>query len=278
MNIKCIALDLDRTTLDESGRLSEGNRLALCEVMKKGIHVIIASGRSFQVLPKDILVLPGIEYAVTGNGSAMYHIPSGRCMKQCLLCPQDIEAVLEAVHGEDAACEAFMDGRAYAEKKELDRLEYYGFTGHPAAYVRETRIPVEDIRDFLRKHKEHMEGMDVVAAEEAARKRIRERIEKNTRAAYITSSIPQLIEVSHKDTGKHHGVAFLLEYLGLRPEELAAFGDGDNDIDLLRYAGYGIAMSNGTEGCKAAADAITKHHQEDGVAYGLREILGVIGT
>ncbi len=276
MEIRCVALDLDRTTLDHRGDLSEGNREALCEAMRSGIQVIIASGRSFQVLPKDILALPGIEYAVTGNGSAIYHIPSGRCMKRCLLCPSDIEAVLEAVRGEPVTCEAFMDGRAYAEKKELDRLEEYGFTGHSVAYVRGTRTPVADIRSFLREHKHHMEGMDVVSAEESVRNRIRERIEKNTAAAYITSSIPQLIEVSHQDTGKHKGVAFLLEYLGLRSEEMAAFGDGDNDMELLRYAGCGIAVSNATEGCKAAADAITKHHQEDGVAHGLREILGVI--
>ena len=60
-----------------------------------------------------------------------------------------------------------------------------------------------------------------------------------------------------------------------RPEETAAFGDADNDIDMLKVSGCGIAVANATEGCKAAADCLTKSNQEDGVAYGIREILGI---
>ena len=55
MNIKCIALDLDRTTLNASGRLSDGNYNALCHAIENGVHIVIASGRSFDTLPKDEL-------------------------------------------------------------------------------------------------------------------------------------------------------------------------------------------------------------------------------
>ena len=67
MNIKCIALDLDRTTLNASGRLSDGNYNALCHAIENGVHIVIASGRSFDTLPKDVLAVPGIEYAITSN-------------------------------------------------------------------------------------------------------------------------------------------------------------------------------------------------------------------
>ena len=70
MNIKCIALDLDRTTLNASGRLSDGNYNALCHAIENGVHIVIASGRSFDTLPKDVLAVPGIEYAITSNGAA----------------------------------------------------------------------------------------------------------------------------------------------------------------------------------------------------------------
>ena len=67
-----------------------------------------------------------------------------------------------------------------------------------------------------------------------------------------------------------------MERLGLKREHVAAFGDADNDVDMLSFAGCGIAMENASEKCRAAADYVTKHHKEDGVAYGLREILHVI--
>ena len=90
MKIKCIALDLDRTTLDGQGRLSEGNRQALLQAIANGIHVIVASGRAFDTLPEDIVTLPGIEYAVTGNGAAMYHVPTGKCLHKYLLKEKDV--------------------------------------------------------------------------------------------------------------------------------------------------------------------------------------------
>ena len=69
------------------------------------------------------------------------------------------------------------------------------------------------------------------------------------------------------------GAAFLLEYLGMNRENLAAFGDGDNDAELLRYAKLGFAVENGTEACKHAADELVPSHEEDGVARGIERIL-----
>ena len=69
---------------------------------------------------------------------------------------------------------------------------------------------------------------------------------------------------------------FITEYLGLNPKQVAAFGDADNDIDMLEYAGCGIAMEKASNGLLAVADAVTLHHDRDGVAYALKNILKCI--
>ena len=74
MDIKCIALDLDRTTLNAQGKLSKANEEAIRKAIAKGIHVCIASGRAFDTLPQDVVSIPGIEYAITSNGAAVYRI------------------------------------------------------------------------------------------------------------------------------------------------------------------------------------------------------------
>jgi hydroxymethylpyrimidine pyrophosphatase-like HAD family hydrolase len=91
---------------------------------------------------------------------------------------------------------------------------------------------------------------------------------------YFTSSAPQLVELAHRDAGKHAGLRLLVERLGLTPEQCAAFGDADNDSDMLRFAGLGVAVANATPGCLAAADHVTAPHHEDGVAKALQRILG----
>ncbi len=71
MKIKCIALDLDRTTLDSQGHLSEENRTVIESAVADGVHVVVASGRSLDSLPAEITDIKGIRYAITSNGAAL---------------------------------------------------------------------------------------------------------------------------------------------------------------------------------------------------------------
>ncbi len=277
MKIKCIALDLDRTTLDGQGRLSDGNRAALLQAMANGIRVIVASGRAFATLPEDIVALPGIEYAVTGNGAAMYHVSSGKCLHRYLLEEEDVAAVMDATaEWGPVTYEAFIDGAAYAGKEYVEDPEAFGAAPQAVEYIRSTRRPVGDIYDFIMEHRKELDSMDIVVRGREDKETVWRIVEKRTKGVYITSSVPQLIEISHKDAGKHSGIKYFMERLGLRRDEVAAFGDADNDVDLLLFAGCAIAMENASPKCRAAADYITKHHAQDGVAYGLREILHLI--
>lgn len=276
MAVKCIALDLDRTTLNKEGRLSEGNRKALEEVIAAGIHVVIASGRAFDTLPQDILMMDGIEYAITGNGAAMYHLPTGKCLKRYRLSEKAVEAVMNATKGVDTTYEAFIDGIAYADKKYLAEPLKFGATPQTLKYLSATRRMQDDIVRFIEEHKDCLDGMDMVVKNEEMKRRIWKLVEEATDEVYITSSIPHLVEIADKNAGKRAGLAFFADLLGIKPEETAAFGDADNDVDMLQYAGCGIAVENASDSCKAAADYITKHHDEDGLAYGIRHILKLI--
>lgn len=276
MKIKCVALDLDRTTLDGQGRLSEGNRKALMQAIENGIHVIVASGRAFDTLPKDILEVSGIEYAVTSNGAAMYHVPTGKCLHSYRMRSEDVQAIMDATTEQPVTYEAFIDGVAYAGREYIENPVAYGATPQAVEYVRTTRHLVEDIKGFIEQHKEELDCMDIIVGEEAVKQEIWNQIEECTQEVYMTTSVQQLIEISHRNAGKHSGVKYFMEMLGLNREEIAAFGDADNDVDMLEFAGCGIAMENASPKCKEVADYVTKHHAEDGVAYGLREILGVI--
>ena len=273
MNIQCIALDLDRTTLDSAGRLSAGNRQALEEVIARGVHVVIASGRAFATLPEDILSVPGIEYAITSNGAAIYHVPSGRCLHRYLLTPQSVERILELTRDEPISYEGFVEGRAYAAADYVRDPVRFGATPAAVSYVQRTRHLEEDIVGFLRAHIEELDSVDLVVRTETDKLRLWQLLKREVADVYLTSSVQQLLEISHRDAGKHTGLRFVLGRLGLPREAAAAFGDADNDADLLAYAGCGIAMANASPACLAAADFVTRSNDEDGVAWGIREIL-----
>jgi hydroxymethylpyrimidine pyrophosphatase-like HAD family hydrolase len=75
---------------------------------------------------------------------------------------------------------------------------------------------------------------------------------------------------------KAKGIHMLLEKAGIRREDTFAFGDGLNDVEMLKYVGTGVAMGNGCDEAKAASDLVTKAVSEDGIRYGL-QMTGLIG-
>jgi Cof subfamily protein (haloacid dehalogenase superfamily) len=90
---------------------------------------------------------------------------------------------------------------------------------------------------------------------------------------YISKSLPYFLELASPAVTKGSGLAFLSARLGFTPQETVAFGDGENDIELLEWAGYGVAMANGHERVKTIADWICPPVWEEGVAQAIEALL-----
>ena len=95
MGIKCIALDLDGTTLCSDKQISTRTKKAIEQAIEDGIHVVVASGRCLDALPKSVTDIVGVEYAITSNGAAVYELSSGRCLRRVTLETQAVEEILK---------------------------------------------------------------------------------------------------------------------------------------------------------------------------------------
>ena len=273
--ISCIALDLDGTTLKDDKQISERNRKAIEDAVSAGVSVVIASGRSFSSLPESVTSIPGIEYAVTSNGAAVYRVRDGVRIHKVLLEPESVDEILRITGGIRLGMEAFIRGIPYAQKDYIGDPVSYGAMPYAVSYIQSTRRPVENIREYVRSRRKELDGIDLIVADEEKRKEIREALESARLPLYVTSSVKNRVETAAQGAGKAEGLRFLQKLLGIPREETAAFGDADNDIDMLRAAGFSFAMENASPGCRAAADFITKTNQEDGVAFGIYEVLGI---
>jgi len=273
MDIKCIALDLDRTTLNAQGRLSDGNRAALEYAISRGIHIVIASGRPLGSLPEDVLSVGGIEYAITSNGAAVYHLPTQKRLAHYTLTPSSVETILRLTATLPYALETFIDGHAYAGRDFLASPSSFGAPETSVGYFQRTRTPVENMRTFMQEHSIQLESIDLILGKDADLTVLRCLFQQELSDCYITSSVSHLLEISDKRCGKHTGVLTIAQTLGLAPSQIAAFGDGDNDVDMLQYVGCGIAVANASPACLAAADKITGHYDKDGVAAAIYELI-----
>lgn len=270
--IKCIALDLDRTTLDKNGCLSPGNQAALEAAIAGGVEVVVASGRSYASLPEDIFQLPGIQYAITSNGAAVYDMTTGQALHRWVMDPESVRAIYALVKEPSPAQTVFIDGVPYAPVWYLDHLEDYGVVGWAAEYVTRICQRVENWEEFVLENAHRLDSYDVFQHDPVAREPLFGAI-RALPNLYFTGSEPHMLEISHPDSGKGNGLRWLMAHLGLQRENCAAFGDGENDVDLLRAVEYGIAVENAREPCKAVASFITLPHHQDGVAYALKHYL-----
>jgi len=271
--IRCIVLDLDGTTLNSSGHLTEHTRDTLERLIQKGIHVVIASGRPFDALPADILDVPGIEYAITSNGAAIYHLPSERCIHRTVLKRDSALGVLQVAEAYGCVLEAFVEGKAYAESVYVKDPVQYGASAASVRYIRRTREPIDHMRQFIMDHSNQLDSIALILKDASEYSRVCNAIEQAVPDVYITSAVDWLLEVSDIHCGKHNAIRYLLEILHLPIETVAAFGDGDNDADMLQEAAVGIAVSNASALCLQAADFVTKSNTEEGVPYGIQELL-----
>jgi Cof subfamily protein (haloacid dehalogenase superfamily) len=90
---------------------------------------------------------------------------------------------------------------------------------------------------------------------------------------YISKSLPYFLEFAHPDVDKGSGLAFVAERLGFDPEETVACGDGENDRELLEWAGFRVAVANAHDDVLALADLVVPSVEEEGVAVLLEAYL-----
>lgn len=277
MDVKLIALDLDGTVLNSKGKLSEETKEGLITVMDNGVNVCIASGRAFDSLPEEVLEVPGIKYAITSNGAAIYKTKNKELIKAYKLLADSVDLILSmSKKYKRITFECFINGTAYADKAYINDPLIVGDNVRSVEYIRKTRHQVDNIVEFISNNKENLDCMNIIFGDQDIRKDIIEEISSKTSDVYITSASPVMLEFSYKDCGKAAGLRFLSDYLGIDRDLIVAFGDADNDIDMIRFAGAGIALSNACQALKDEADYITLSNDEDGVLYALKNILEII--
>lgn len=270
--IKLIALDIDQTTLRTDKTLSPAVKSALERAIDAGIYVVPASGRPFSTLPKEILGIKGIEYAVTSNGAVICKVKERQRCGEVLIKPELVERILQCVP-DNLMIEAFVEGIAYTPQEHIDDPAAFGAVGKRIEYIRTSRKPVKDIREFILENKNRLDGIDVVVPDPKIKKWLWKKLEQEIPEVYVTSSMPQLVEICCNFGGKRSGLEWLGEHLQILPEEMAAFGDAENDSDMIQYAGLGVAMGNAVPALKEVADLVTLSNDEDGVAVVVEQIL-----
>ena len=273
-DIKMVGLDLDGTTLKYGDVLSERTLDTFRRAKEKGVHIVIATGRTGRSLPPVLFDVPEIEYVITSNGAHIIRLEDMRTIYEDIIKPEDVSIVVERARAMGYVFEAFVDGTAY-----IDRVVYEGMQREPEKYkyrdieyVLRTRRPIEDIYSFTESHGNRIENISITFEGEGDRRRIFNEL-GDVDSLTLTSSFTNNVEIGGSTTSKAQALMHLLDMLHLTPENLMTCGDSPNDGKMIELAEVGVAMADSHPYILGIADYVTDTCFEDGVAKAIERFV-----
>lgn len=273
MDIKLIALDLDGTTLRSRSVLSDETKETLEKAIEKGVHVVIATGRTFASLPESIFDIKGLEYVITSNGAHITDLTKMETIYSNCADGKAIESVRELLfENKQFPVEVFTNGHAYIDEIVYENVKANGSDYMDASYIIRTRNPIKSVYDFMLEHKTEIENINIHFRELEDKANFN-KILSSYRGITVTSSMPHNIEIGGETTSKATAIKSLCEILGIEETSVMAVGDSPNDSAMIKASGLGIAMGNAVEEVKKIADFVTLSNNEDGVAYAVKKYI-----
>lgn len=273
-DIKLIALDLDGTLLSSDKTLTPRNRAALTAASGAGVLIVPATGRFYKGMPAVIRALPFIRYVITINGAQVFDARSGESIYSAEIPTAEAVALCEYLDTLPVIYDCYVGGWGYITASMQEKAAEYISNIHSLQMVRELRSPVPELKAWLREGGHRPQKMQLFTKNDVPYRDelLRTLTEKFPRFA-ISTSLPNNIEINSRDADKGRALLELAAKLGLSREQTMAFGDGLNDLTMIRAAGAGVAMANGHPDVKAAADVIAENCDADGVAKVIEQVL-----
>jgi len=243
--------------------LHSRTRDAIARVRASGAHVVLVTGRMFQAVRRYALEAGIDDPVVCYQGAVVADPQSGEWLRHVPI-PLDLaRECIAALREEGFGMNCYVNDELYVAEITEGAREYADFQ-----FIE--LHEVGDLLEWLREPPTKLVVIDDPVVLDGLEERMKARF--GTRM-YISKSLPYFLEFASPNVTKAAGLDFLSQRVGFSPERTVAFGDGENDIELVEWAGYGVAVANAHDRVKAVADFVCPSVDEEGVAQVLEAYL-----
>ena len=263
---KLAVFDLDGTLLNSKHTVSKENIEAINLLRKNNIKVVIATGRSNELLKVYVKALNITEDIITCNGTVIGHPDKDVMLYEDKVPKQEVRKALEMCLKYDHQFLVYTSKAILGRKNDFEMFtkEKNGdvFKEYNPNYILINNI--EEIIDNYNVNK-------VLIIERNKEKYIElsKRVKNYTKVSH-TQSFKSYVDIGPLNNSKGNAVKILSKHLGIKLEEVIAFGDQMNDISMISVVGFGVAMGNAKDEVKKIADFVTLTNDENGVAYAIK--------
>jgi Cof subfamily protein (haloacid dehalogenase superfamily) len=264
--IRLVALDLDGTTVGPDGQVSSRLVGAVQQVQARGVRVMLATGRMLQsAMPywRRLGLNPGP--VITYNGAVVAELPQGSVWYRRTLPDEGARALVARALAADVLVQVYVGHELWLSRDDARAKRYIDvnrIVGWVKGYEAILQWPEPPIKVLLQGEALTLDQLRQEMTPLAEHYRVR-----------LVKSQSDYLEMIADDVGKGEALRVLAARLGLRPQEVMAIGDAENDLDMIRWAGLGVAMGQAPHAVKAQAKWVTAPLEEDGAARALEHWL-----
>lgn len=254
--IKLMVFDLDDTLLDSNLSISLRTYQAIRQAMAKGIKVMLATGRMYSsAIPfaRSLgLDMPLISY----NGAMINSYPSGERLFHYPIKQEAAKQVMELCRERQWYIQTYINDVLYV--KEIDK--------HAKLYAKTTGAQPISVGEQLYNMSEAPTKMLAIAEPDQIERMKGELASQLEKILYIAESKPGYLEINDLTVNKGTALKLIASQLNISPLEIMTFGNGINDIEMLNYSGWGVAVGNSSPAVKKIARLVTGSNDKEGVA------------
>lgn len=260
---KLLAIDIDDTLITDELTVTEATKSALAAAIDAGVIVTIATGRMYasaESIAKQLeLDVPLITY----QGALVKHLNEGTVLYERNVPADAAKFVIDYANEHDLLVQAYIDDELYVSKDNEQAKNYAKLCKVPYIYDPQLRnVATKPSAKLL--FIDDPDKLDRLAV--TFRSHLGDEV-------HMTKSKPTYFEVTHREATKGHAIKHLASRFGIERSQIIAIGDSWNDLDMIEYAGLGVAMENGVDELKQIADYITLSNNEDGVKHVIEKFI-----
>lgn len=272
MKYKLICMDMDGTLLTDNKEVSLKNKEAIKAASDNGVKIAVTTGRLFTSAYYYADLIGVKAPVVSSNGAYIREKDENRIIYKSTLGIEKCRKILQIakqydLHPHFNTCEAVItDTIIYSSKAYIDANK---------KLPKEYQVKIDLVKSFEEAFKFYEDEIlkCIISDNDADKLNKAKSVLADDKDFEVVSSYKNNFEVMNTGVSKGAAVKILAEKYGLKGEEVICMGDSENDLSMIKYAGLGIAMGNGEDYVKSAADYITDTNNNDGVAKAIERFV-----
>lgn len=268
MKYKLLAVDMDGTVLNSQKKISPRTKSAITELMKRGVYVVVSTGRNLAELADYRDDFKAMNYGIVISGGMIYDFFNDKPVKIHAVDEPTIFKLIDFGLETRAMIHLHTVHKSIAREVDIQNMAAFDMGIYQSMFDRICER-CDDCKEFVRAHPGEVIKVNLYHRDKKSRDKNFERIKPlNLSISYAEAFN---LEMSPANITKGSGLVELCDFLNIDVAETVAIGDADNDKEILQTAGFSVAMGNASDEIKNLADFVTLDNDNDGVAVAVEK-------